>query len=80
MSPEKTNELHIGVTGFLGNVTYVFLNLVIEVPHFITQSSFKVLFRNTNHVTDQISKLQDGARLEPAVHSVHYAVLQSSVR
>jgi hypothetical protein len=32
MSPEKTNELHIGVTGFLGNVTYVFLNLVIEVP------------------------------------------------
>jgi hypothetical protein len=32
MSPEKTNKLHVGATGFLGNVTYVFLNLLIEVP------------------------------------------------
>jgi hypothetical protein len=32
MSPEKTNELHIGATRFLGNVTYIFLNLVTEVP------------------------------------------------
>jgi hypothetical protein len=31
MSPEKTNELQIGATGFLGNVTYIFLSLVIEV-------------------------------------------------
>jgi hypothetical protein len=29
-------------------------------------------FRNTNHVTDQLNKLQYGARLEPAVHSSRY--------
>jgi hypothetical protein len=27
-----------------------------------------MLFRNTNHVTDQLNKFQSGARLEPAVH------------
>jgi hypothetical protein len=35
----------------------------------ITQSSFKVLFRNTNYVTDQLNKFQSGARLEPAAYS-----------
>jgi hypothetical protein len=37
--------------------------------YFITQSLFKVLFRNTNRVTDQLNKFQFGPRLEPAVHS-----------
>jgi hypothetical protein len=37
--------------------------------YLITQSSFKVLLRNTDHETDQLNKFQPGARLEPAVHS-----------
>jgi hypothetical protein len=30
---------------------------------------FKVLFQNTNYVTDQLNKFQSGVRLEPAVNS-----------
>jgi hypothetical protein len=35
----------------------------------LLKSSFKMLFQNTGHVTDQLNKFQSGSRLEPAVHS-----------
>jgi hypothetical protein len=41
--------------------------------------AFKVLFKNTNHVTEQLNKFQFGTRLELALHSACKAELHSSV-
>jgi hypothetical protein len=53
-------------TAYIQNIRNFFF---FRFWYFITQGSFKALFRNTNYVTDQLNKFQSGAKLEPAVHS-----------
>jgi hypothetical protein len=51
----------------------VSVNVFFRFWYFITQNSFKVLFRNTNHVTDQLNKFEFCARLYPAVNKLVFS-------
>jgi hypothetical protein len=43
--------------------------ILFPISIFHYKISFRVLFRNTNHVTDRLNKFKFGARFETDVHS-----------